>query len=591
MIPTHLGDQSGSIAIVASFTRHTRFRTISSSLSIDPLDQRLSRDERAERRRLGTSTTSNSLARTHTLTRTRPQTNPPYGRIRRPRSVSTSPEAETYRLPTALDFSDDSSLTELSSPTTLSPTPAHTPLHLHTAHTPNPYITISSLIHHHSDSDDDMPDIEPFKGVNPRKENPQAWLRRLEGTKFKHDSDDKSRIYTFSKYLDYGSKADTWFTSELTAADKASWADLVKAFNKKWPPLVKVLPTKSEKQAELLELKLGEDEIGRKIGDDEDDQVWSHVDWAQRVGVLADEIGDSNGLLISIVRNNLPLAIRTLLPNDISTWDKFCQGICNISIDRLSDEVDRDNILKSTGTAIAHLSIASTPTPQRQRTTPYRTPYHRFQPAPEPQTPSPAPRPTAPNTSTPTTPARAAGNTQPFTPSPFASRSSAGNTLVATQVHATPFATGKSGFMALAQQAIDKNKPYPKTDEGFRKYNTALASWRQRYGQDTDANWDTDLLPLYPGTSPLGSSECFRCGVAGHNRAQCEQYGHPEIPTQEGNFRAKISGILRSRRTNDTLPVFIIDTEEVVIDNSVFDTSALEFGESEEQGNESGSRY
>ena len=445
-----------------------------------------------------------------------------------------------------------------------------------------------------------MPDIEPFKGNNTRKENPQAWLRCLEGTKFKHDSDDKSRIYTFSKHLDYGSKADTWFTTELTPADKATWADLVTAFNKKWPPLVKVLPTKAEKQAELLELRLQDNEIGQKIGEDEDDLVWSHVDWAQRANALADEIGDTNGLLISIVRGNLPLAIRALLPNDISTWDKFCKGVCDISIDRLSDEVDRHTALTTTTTAIANLSITSTPMAQRhiststpntnQRTTPYRTPYHRFQPAPEQQTPSPAPRITAAKAPTPSTPARAVGNQPPFTPSPFATRSSVGNTLVGTQAHATPFTTIKGGFMSLAQQSIEKNIPYPNTEEGHRKYNAALLSWRQRYGQDTDANWDTNHLPLYPGTSPLGSSECYRCGVAGHNRSQCDQFDNPEIPTQEGNFRAKINGIIRSRRYQDTLPVFIIDAEEVAIDNSVFDTSALDFGELEDQGNESGSR-
>ena len=65
---------------------------------------------------------------------------------------------------------------------------------------------------------------------------------------------------------------------------------------------------KLEKQAKLLALKLGDDEIGRKIGDNKDDQVWSYIDWAQRVRILADEIGDSNGLLISIIHNNLPLA-------------------------------------------------------------------------------------------------------------------------------------------------------------------------------------------------------------------------------------------------------------------------------------------
>ena len=88
---------------------------------------------------------------------------------------------------------------------------------------------------------------------------------------FKHDMDDKSRVYTFSKYLEYGSKVDTWFTTELTVANKSLWASLTSAFNRKWPLLVKVQPKLAERQAELLDLKLADKEVGRKIGDDEDD--------------------------------------------------------------------------------------------------------------------------------------------------------------------------------------------------------------------------------------------------------------------------------------------------------------------------------
>jgi hypothetical protein len=36
----------------------------------------------------------------------------------------------------------------------------------------------------------------------------------------------------------------------------------------------------------------------------------------------------------------------------------------------------------------------------------------------------------------------------------------------------------------------------------------------------------------------------------------------------------------------DTLPVFIIDSEEVAVDTSVYDTSVFEFADPEDQGNE-----
>ena len=82
-----------------------------------------------------------------------------------------------------------------------------------------------------------MPDVELFKGTDRRKENPQNWLRKLEGSKFKFNTADEQRIYTFSKHLDYGSKADIWFRTELTPHDKTSWAALEAAFHSKWPPL------------------------------------------------------------------------------------------------------------------------------------------------------------------------------------------------------------------------------------------------------------------------------------------------------------------------------------------------------------------
>ena len=61
------------------------------------------------------------------------------------------------------------------------------------------------------------------------------------------------------------------------------WDRLVIEFNRKWPAVAKVEPTKAELQQKLLEVKLKDKEVGLKVGDDEDDQVWSHVDWAQRV--------------------------------------------------------------------------------------------------------------------------------------------------------------------------------------------------------------------------------------------------------------------------------------------------------------------
>jgi hypothetical protein len=69
-------------------------------------------------------------------------------------------------------------------------------------------------------------------------------------------------------------------------------------------------------------------------------------------------------------------------------------------------------------------------------------------------------------------------------------------------------------------------------------------------------------------------------------RPACEDLGHNKIPKLESDWRAHIHGIIKSRRTRDTLPVFIIDSEEVAIDTAIYDTSVFEFADQEDQGNE-----
>ena len=105
----------------------------------------------------------------------------------------------------------------------------------------------------------------------------------MERSKFKHDTLDDQKIHTFGKYLDFGSKADIWYKTELTPNDKATWPALEVAFNRKWPPVAHSVPSVEELQTKLYGMKLTEEELGQKIGDGEDDQMWSHIDWALRV--------------------------------------------------------------------------------------------------------------------------------------------------------------------------------------------------------------------------------------------------------------------------------------------------------------------
>ena len=85
-------------------------------------------------------------------------------------------------------------------------------------------------------------------------------------------------------------------------------------------------------------------------------------------------------MLIPIARANFLITLGTLLPNDISTWPKFTDGVRGVSLSRLSDQADRDR--NTEGSDI---------TPNARYITPYRTPYDRLQPKPiKPQEMQPA---------------------------------------------------------------------------------------------------------------------------------------------------------------------------------------------------------
>lgn len=226
-------------------------------------------------------------------------------------------------------------------------------------------------------------------------------------------------------------------------------------------------------------------------------------------------------------------------------------------------------------TSYARQSSYNPPAPYPPSRTPPRTPYTRTQSAPEPPTPTPttaAPATPAPHIFAPSTPIRTPARNPWPTPSP----TPAGNQLV-----------------ALAQQAIAANQPPEATDEGQRQYTTAYNSWMTKYGGDKRPDFGTDHFPLTPGSSPMGSGECFQCGHTGHMGRDCVSTN--KIPQQEATWRARVNGAVNPRRTRfaespGLLPVFQIGDEDLEIDPAVYDTTELRFAD-DWQGNAQGSRY
>lgn len=115
---------------------------------------------------------------------------------------------------------------------------------------------------------------------------------------------------------------------------------------------------------------------------------------------------------------------------------------------------------------------------------------------------------------------------------------------------ASPATRGKGteALEDLALQAITNNLPYPDTQQGVAEYQRDKAAWEiGNGGAGKEASWSSKHIPLSPGTSPLGSSECYNCGTAGHRRDEC---GDPKlvIPGDEAQWRVRVNGVLVAAR-------------------------------------------
>ena len=85
-------------------------------------------------------------------------------------------------------------------------------------------------------------------------------------------------------------------------------------------------------------------------------------------------------MLIPIARANLRITLGTLLPNEISTWQKFTDGVRGVSFSRLTEEADRDRSIEAATSPQTH----DTSRPTERHTT-------AFQPKPiKPQEMQPA---------------------------------------------------------------------------------------------------------------------------------------------------------------------------------------------------------
>ncbi|KAE9389099.1 hypothetical protein BT96DRAFT_780861, partial [Gymnopus androsaceus JB14] len=55
----------------------------------------------------------------------------------------------------------------------------------------------------------------------------------------------------------------------------------------------------------------------------------------------------------------------------------------------------------------------------------------------------------------------------------------------------------------------------PDTQKGLEDWKEDMVAWGRKHGRNAWFSEHT-VMPLKPGTAPVNSGECFKCGKAGH---------------------------------------------------------------------------
>jgi len=353
-------------------------------------------------------------------------------------------------------------------------------------------------------------------------ENPQDFIGSIEILFLqKTAATDAQKLRAFELHLRSGSVAKQWWNT-LPSVDKDTWEHLLQAFGKRWPDRTPTVKTIEEKQAALERTKITEEEVGTRVkvhGVEE----FAHVVWANKIEKLAAAIPDTNGLLISSTRKAMPKALQKVTGSTHTDWTAFCKSIRTATltqIDEAKEEEKEARNLREEVKKLQELRNAST----RNITNAFQ----RFTMGP----PSPAPRfPTLR-----TQPHNAQTHTQPqtfHTNNQFAARAAPNQPAYRQN---RPPAERMEDVMRLALPI------HPNTPAGQALYNAQIALWNANNPRQNVNEFQPH--PLSPGTNPVASGECWRCGMLGHMGNNCDNPA--QTPMLEQRWRSIAATIKRN---------------------------------------------
>ncbi|PPQ72578.1 hypothetical protein CVT25_006547 [Psilocybe cyanescens] len=395
------------------------------------------------------------------------------------------------------------------------PTPPVTPYRRATAQSPSTTAPNSPQLVYIADYMSDSNGLRMFWGDGEVDgENAQDFINGVERSFLaKPNLSEKDKVRTFELWLKSGRAAKTWWNG-LAAEEKDSWEHLRAAFEKKWPEKLITEKTMEEQHAALEASVLKEEELGKRVRVDGVEE-FSHVVWADKLQRLATALKDDSGLLIPNVRRSMPRALKLLVGTQHRTWSDFCTAVRRVSIMELEEKLELEEEQRGIQEAITRLSQL-----QQSPTRAIREAMTAASLGP----PVPGPRFTMPRT----------------VPSPVITQAPGPVGGMASAPQYRPDADRLADIVRLALPI------HPNTAAGRAAYQAQVVEWNSKNaGRPVN---ETRPFPLSPGTSPVASGECWRCGHEGHMGGACTST--EPVPTMEQKWRSIAATVKRRVETN-----------------------------------------
>ncbi|KAJ7677311.1 hypothetical protein B0H17DRAFT_1334320 [Mycena rosella] len=326
------------------------------------------------------------------------------------------------------------------------------------------------------------------------------------------DKKDDFKVKQFKNYLLSGGEADLWYKA-LTVAERAGWNQTEAAFEMKWPETLVMQKAQTDYELELGETKLEEKELGRKetvLGR----EVWTHVIWADKMQKLAVGAKVSTGTTYIVhARRGLPNIIKEKIPSTFKNWAEFLTAVREVDIEHIRDGAEKwkreQEKQKAVEDRIAQLTVEV----QRQRQTP----------------------------ASPT-----AGIRQQMT-------NTRGNLFGGAGTTRGPSTETQK---AALRERIKTIVQHPNTPQGCLVLESGFGSdcqiglhqkqqqaWVSKYGMGALVT-ELTPYPLRPGTLPINSGECWKCGVERHHMSDYVAVRPRILHSNEVAWRRICKGIL-----------------------------------------------